>query len=353
MIDLLNMTFREMKDSLREIELPGSRANGLASWIYQKSALSFEEMSDLSKELRQTLSSRYRISSLRLLKTLKSSDHEAVKFLFETEDGEQIESVIIIAPGSKDDRFTLCVSSQVGCPLQCAFCATGQSGFTRDLTTAEIISQIIEAERYLKDEFGLPRNERALSNIVFMGMGEPLLNIDAVFKSIFILNFPKGYNMGWRHFTVSTAGVVPGIYRLAEELPQVRLAISLNTANPDKRKAIMPVSRKHILKKLISTIIDYQKVTNRRVTFEYILLQGFNDAEEDIVMLKRMLQGIKYNLNVIFFNETPDLPFQRTSESEANHFISLLEKHAIPFVVRKSKGQDIAAACGQLRGQKD
>ena len=355
MVSILNHTFQEIKDVLIEHDLPANRAYPLFGWIFRKTEFDFSVMSDLSKEHRAYFAENFRILELKEVNRVASPDDEAVKFLYETKDGFGIESVLLRGgeTGEDDDgfdprRLTVCISTQVGCALECAFCATGQLGFKRNLTTAEILSQILMMDRYAKDAYKLERNGRAINNIVFMGMGEPFLNYDSLMKAIHILNFSGGFHLGARHITISTAGIIEKIQELAETGLQVRLAVSLNSANHEKRKVLMPVARSNNTGRLLTAIRDYQDKTNRRVTFEYVLVEGVNDKEEDVLAMKHELKGIRYNLNLIPYNDVSYLPFEALRKGTLDHFKALLRKHAIPFVQRYSKGTEIAAACGQL-----
>ncbi len=341
------MTFKDFKDNLVEHGYPKYKAQSIFSWIYQKSVFDFDNMTDLSKEMRAELKERYYTINLTEKDMIVAEDGESFKFLFETSDGHFIESVLIIGQ-DPEERLTVCVSSQVGCSLNCTFCATGKLGFERDLISSEIISQVLLIDRFAKQHFGLDSKERAVTNIVYMGMGEPLLNYDEVVKSVLTLNMSGAFNLGKRHITISTAGIVPRIPQLAHDLDQVRLAISLNSTNQDKRRVLMPITMKYSVSELIQAVRDYQEISNRRVTFEYVLIQGINDDEKDVLDMKRALYKIKYLLNLIPFNESNDSPFERPNKNSLKNFRGYLKKHGIVYVERFSKGQDIAAACGQL-----
>ncbi len=310
-------------------------------------------MSDISKNIREELNNEFRIADLGLKDAISDRRSDTAKILFETSDGNFIESVLIFADdsfrGDQGSRITLCISSQAGCPLSCSFCATGRAVFKRNLDTSEIISQVLFAEEYILKISRQPGTSgRNISNIVFMGMGEPLLNYENVIKSIDILNYSGGYNLGSRHFTISTAGIVPQINELKNEKHQVRLAVSLNSAIQDKRASLMPVSKKYPLPDLMKALRDYQDSTGRRITFEYVLLDTINDTDHDADALKDMLSGLHFNLNLIAFNPAEGLPFSRPSERSIVKFMELLTARRIPFVLRKSMGDEISAACGQL-----
>lgn len=363
MENILDFSFDELKQAFSGDKMPQARAGQLFDWIYKKFVFDFGQMSNLSKELRQELQGKYGVLALEKIESAGSMEQETLKFLFRCSDGEMIETVLIIAedPGADEDdpsempsgggnaRLTLCVSSQSGCALGCGFCATGKLGFKRDLSTAEILSQVLWVERYLADKQHEKKQAgRRLSNIVFMGMGEPMLNYDRVLKSIRILNDPKGYNLGIRHFTLSTAGVVPGIKRLEDEKAQVRLAVSLHTADQTTRETLMPVAKKYRLDELVASLRSYQDKTGRRITLEYILMEGVNDTEKDVRLVKERMDGMTYNLNVIAYNEVDGLPYRSPTENTVRRFTGYLKQYQIPYVFRKSKGRSIRAACGQL-----
>ena len=250
-------------------------------------------------------------------------------------DGREVESVFI--PDGK--RRTVCVSSQVGCPLKCSFCATGKLGFVRNLEFWEILEQV----RFVRDYTG----ER-ITNVVFMGMGEPMLNLENVFKAIDLLQENDAFKIGARKITVSTAGVVPGIYRLLEYKKQVKLAISLNSAIQEKREMIMPIAKRYPLSELRKAILDYYKIKRRWVTFEYILLPGFNDTDEDIRALEKFIRDIPCKINLIPYNSFEGAPFREPTDMEVERFLRKLYRLKATITLRKSKGRDIKGACGQL-----
>jgi 23S rRNA (adenine2503-C2)-methyltransferase len=353
MQNILEYTFKELKDEFASRQIPPNRAYPIFGWIYRKSTFDFETMSDLPKDLRKQFAEDYEIVPLREETRIESPDGEAVKFLFRTNDDKFIESVLLVSeknddPEDPQGRLTVCVSSQVGCALRCQFCATGMLGYARDLSTAEIIAQVLLVDKFAKERFGSDDKGRVLSNVVFMGMGEPMMNLDNVLKTIHTLNFSGGFNLGMRHMTISTAGIVPGIKELAERNNQVRLAISLNSANQEKRKTVMPITRKYGVTELLEAVRFYQDETNRRVTFEYVLLKGINDEETDVIAMKRALMGFKYNLNLIVYNPVETLPFEKPDHKTVKKFMGYLDKHGISYVTRYSKGAEIAAGCGQL-----
>lgn len=343
---LLLMGDAELKKFLEANGVPKNRLNNLKKWIHQKTAVDFDQMSDFSKAARASMKEKGVLNPLKIIASVEASDKESVKFLFETEDGERIETVLIY--DADKERKTLCVSSQVGCSLSCVYCATGKLGFKRNLTAEEIVAQVFQVNRFIIERENIKPAGRVLQNIVFMGMGEPLLNSKAVYQSIEILNQEDKFHLGARHMVISTAGISPEIRNLAGFSKQVRLAISLNTVNQDKRKILMPIAKKYNIDTLIESVRFYQEKTGRRVTFEYILIQGFNDTEGDVVQLKRKLRGIKFNVNIIPLNPVEGVAFNPPSASEIEKFAGFLKKHGVSYVLRLSKGDEIAAACGQL-----
>lgn len=361
MNNLLDLSFDELKGFFLNDKMPQARASQLYDWIYRKFVFDFEKMSNLSKEMRARFAGEFRVLQLEKAGSAGSVAEETVKFLFRCDDGQLIETVLIVAedPGADEDeaddgtargaRMTLCVSSQAGCALGCGFCATGKLGFQRDLSAGEIVSQVLWVERYLAgggEEY--KTTGRRISNIVFMGMGEPMLNYDNVMKAIRVLNDPRGYQLGIRHFTISTSGILPGIKKLEDEKAQVRLAVSLHSADQAKRADIMPIAKKYPLEDLAAGLKEYQDKTGRRVTLEYILFEGLNDTEKDVRLIRELMGGIDYNLNVIAYNEVEGLDFQSPSESTVRRFSGYLKQYLIPYVFRRSKGRSIKAACGQL-----
>ncbi len=329
---------------------PKYKAKAILQWIYKRSTFDFNDMSDLSKKDRTALSEDFDIITLTQEKMQESSDG-TLKFLFTAQDGLRIESVMI--PNEDDSRYTICVSSQVGCALRCSFCATGLLGYKRDLTTSEIISQVLLVDQTIKKIHKLDPHERAIDNIVFMGMGEPFLNYDNVIGAIEVLNDQNTFDIGTRRITVSTSGIIDGIERLAYARGQVRLAISLHAANHEKRKTLMPIAKNENTRQMLDAVRYYQQKTNRRITIEYILIEGFNNLEEDVLALKHELKDIKYNLNLIPLNPVPSLPYDAPSQNCINDFTARLQRHSIPYVLRISKGRDIDAACGQLALKKN
>lgn len=345
MTNILEYPLNQIQESFQHLGLPKFKAGSVAAWIYKKSVFEFENMTDLSKAERILLAEHYGICPLSV-KLVRESPDGTLKFLFEAEDGARIESVMI--PSEDEARYTVCVSSQVGCPLRCTFCATGKLGYKRNLSAAEIIAQILLVDAEVKKRNDLPMGERAVDNIVFMGMGEPLLNYEAVMRAVERLNSPEFFDLGTRRITISTAGIIEGIRKLIKARGQLRLALSLHAANHEKRKTIMPIARSENTAQVLDAVRFYQKETGRRITIEYILIEGFNDSEEDVLALKHALYQIKSNINIIPLNPVADLPYDAPSPQAIKAFVQKLKRHSIPYVLRTPKGLDIDAACGQL-----
>ena len=335
--NLLGLTKPQLEEFSQSIDQPAYRGRQLFRWMYGRGVTSFDDMTDLGKELRCHLKETSAIFLPTMVDTRWSSDGSTVKCLMELRDGKRIESVWM----EEDDRYTVCLSSQTGCGLGCRFCATGNLGAGRNLTPDEIIGQLLVLEK---------ATGRRPTNLVFMGMGEPLLNLDNLLPTLPILTAGDGFAISHRRITLSTCGIIPGIQRLAKENVKCKLAISLNATNQETRARLMPIAKKYPLNDLMHTIRDYAKTTRYRVTFEYVLMTGENDRDEDALRLPKLLQGIPAKINLIVLNPT-DLPFHPPSEERVARFEMLLRRHKIHVSFRKSRGADISAACGQLVGQ--
>ena len=314
------------------------RAKQVYEWLWKKSATSFDEMTNLSKETRSLLIDNFIINSVKIKQQQKSYDG-TIKILFELHDGKIVEGVLI--PSEK--RVTACISSQVGCALACSFCATGTLGFTRNLDFDEIYDQVAIISKLAVEKLDLK-----LSNIVYMGMGEPLLNYDNVMKSIDIITSENGLAMSPQRITVSTAGISKMIKQLGDDNIRFNLAISLHTANNNKRNEIMPINKKDSLTDLIEAIKYFHEKTNQRITFEYILFKNYNDSIDDANELAFFCKNFPVKINIIEYNNVVDTPFRRADKSHTEEFIKLLESRNIIVNLRKSRGKDIDAACGQL-----
>jgi 23S rRNA (adenine2503-C2)-methyltransferase len=314
------------------------RAGQVLDWIYKQQKLSFSEMSNLSQELREKLSASFQYPLIQCVRTLESEDQETIKFLWQLACGKKVESVLILS----DERRTVCVSSQVGCPARCAFCASGREGLVRNLSAAEIIEQVLHINHFLKE-----KGER-VSHIVFMGMGEPLENYEAVVKAIGILNSEDGFNISQRRITVSTVGVVEGILRLAKEELKVNLALSLHAPNQHIRKKIIPYARRYPLEEVLMAVDEYAYRTKRDITYEYTLLAGINDKLEMAKELAVLLKDKQCTVNLIPYNPVEGLNLNRPEKDRIEDFRAILDEAEINTTWRYTKGKDIAAACGQL-----
>ena len=313
-------------------------AGQIFDWIYQKQVQSFEEMTNLSKSLREKFQSAFRLQSLTLKRALDSEDGQTTKFLWELSDGNLVESVLIRA----SDRRTVCVSSQVGCPARCAFCASGKKGLLRSLETSEIVEQVIHIDRYLGQE--------RVCHIVYMGMGEPFENYDNVLSSLHLLH--KGLNISQRKITVSTVGIVDKILRFAKEDLSVNLVLSLHAPNQHLRQKIIPYARKYDLTELLDAMLFFAHQTQRNVTYEYTLMEGLNDGEAEAQELVKLVRHHPCTVNLIPYNPVDGLLLKRPGKEAIERFREILVDAGIPTTWRYTKGKDIAAACGQLALQK-
>jgi 23S rRNA (adenine2503-C2)-methyltransferase len=330
-----NFTLTDWEEYLESIGEKRFRGQQIFGWIYRQRVKDFAAMSNLSDSLREKLSSMVKLTALELIREEISSDGTR-KYLFRTEDGHFIESVLIF----NRDRVTACLSSQIGCRLGCQFCLTGQGGFTRNLEAGEIVEQFLQME----EVYGAP-----ITNVVFMGMGEPLNNYDNLVRSIRILINDKGIVFPLRRITVSTAGVIPGIKRLGEEDFKVNLAVSLNAADDKTRSKLMPINKKYSMKELIETALAYPGSRRKWVVFEYILIKDINDRAEDAEKLVRLIGKGQAKINLLTFNPYPGNPLEEPEPERVRAFQEILLNHQITTLLRKSKGADIHAACGQLR----
>lgn len=332
----LGYTRAEWLEEFKAQNLPVFRGTQIADWIFKHFAVSPQEMSNLGKDLRETLLHKFDWSLPEAVSTLHSKDG-STKLLLRTASGQYIESVIL----RYDNRVSLCISSQVGCKMSCSFCQTGKLGFVRNLSTHEIIAQFIQAARVIKAE------GRRLSHVVFMGMGEPLDNYDNVIKAVNLLVSPEGFGLSARHVTVSTSGIVPRIDQLASDA-RCALAISLHAARDDLRQEIMPINRRWPLAELKQALVRYQQTTGDRVTIEYILIKDKTCGPREAKELVKFLHGLKAKVNLIPFNAHPGMPYQRPTDEEIRAFQVHLSERSIAAPVRYSKGLDVSGACGQL-----
>jgi 23S rRNA (adenine2503-C2)-methyltransferase len=361
--DLLSLTLPQMQQWLVELGEPPFRAKQLYSWLYQLLATDFSAMTNLPQALRSRLAQEASIGPMILRSELHSKDDRTRKILLELDDGRLIESVLMLYPpiGESSVRATVCVSTQAGCAFGCTFCATGQMGFDRHLTAGEIVAQVLFFARELRDAPWSARGDREgrlvrnapvdhITNIVLMGMGEPLHNYDNVMQALRILNNPDGFNLGARHMTVSTVGLVPAIRKLSQEPLQVNLAISLHAPTDELRSQTMPINKKYPLEELLTACKDYIAATGRQVTFEYVLLAGVNDTAEYAHLLGELLAPLKQfaHVNCIPVNAT-SADYKPPSGMAIRAFRNILFEHGVSNSVRAERGDDIAAACGQLR----
>ncbi len=337
--DLKNLTLEELEAFIAGFGKERYRARQIMKWLYHHRVSTFEEMTDLAKELRTRLSRKARISSLKLLAVQTSRDGSK-KYLFELEDGGLVESVLIPEEG----RLTLCISTQVGCAMGCRFCLTGKGGLARDLTTGEILNQILGVAQ------GLNGKER-ITNIVLMGMGEPLANYENVTRALKVMTADIGLGLSYRRVTLSTVGLIPQMKRLFKDGVRCRLAVSLNASTQKVRSYLMPISKKYPLQSLLETCRRLPLPPRERITFEYVLIRGINDSETDAQRLTRIIKGVKCKVNLIPYNECPDLPFNRPTIQTVLLFQRILIEEGYTALLRESRGEDISAACGQLRGR--
>lgn len=335
MKNIKDYNLEELKEELQSINEKPFRAEQIFKWLYQEKVKSFDEMTNLSLELREKLKQNYTICNYNILKKQESKDG-TIKYLFDVLDGNAIETVLM----SYHHGYSICVSSQIGCKMGCKFCASTGINFIRSLTSGEIVEQIIAAEQ--------DQNIR-ISNVVFMGIGEPLDNYDNVVNAIHIINNPKGLNIGARHISVSTSGLVPKIYQLAEENIQCTLSISLHATNNEKRSAMMPVNNAYPIEELIKACKDYIAKTNRRISFEYALAKNNNDNLDDAKQLVKLLKGMLCHVNLIPINKIENGQYSKSTNENIMKFRDYLNDHGIVATIRRELGSDIDAACGQLR----
>jgi len=335
---LLDLTRTELQAVLAGWEQPAYRVAQLENWLYQRHVCDPAEMSNLPKPLRQRLSAEFAGQPLRLVTAIDSTDGFTRKSLFALPDGREIEAVLM----RYDKRNTLCISTQAGCAMGCPFCATGQMGFLRNLTAGEIVAQVLYYARQLTTE------EKHVTNIVFMGMGEPLANYAQTWQAIRRLNDPDGFNLGARNMTVSTVGLPAAIRQMSREPEQVGLAVSLHAPDDALRNQIVPVNRRYPLDMLMPAVRDYLAATRRRVTFEYALMDHLNDFSAQADQLAELLRGLLSHVNLIPLNPTPNSPWSGSPDERVYAFRDRLQAAGIPVTVRLRRGVDIAAGCGQL-----
>ena len=333
-------SLEDWQDWLEKNGQPKFRSGQIFDWLYKKRVTTIEEMTNLSKDLRAKLAEQFRFTTLKPLVHQISQDGTQ-KFLFELQDGNAIETVLM----KHDYGNSVCVTTQVGCRIGCTFCASTLGGLQRNLESGEIVAQVLAVQQELD------RTNERVSQIVVMGIGEPFDNYDALIKFLRIVNDKKGLHIGARHITVSTSGIVPKIYTFAKEGMQVNFAISLHAPNDVLRTQMMPINRAYPLKELMTAVADYIQTTNRRVTFEYGLTH-VNDSEAHALELANLIRGLKCHVNLIQINHVQERFYQRTTQSQIQKFANILKKQGINVTIRREQGHDIDAACGQLRAKK-
>ena len=341
--NLLGLTKAEIKSLLNKINLPNFRASQIWNWIYRSGTVDFNEMTNISKELRSLLSKNFNIWRPKISSTHQSQDG-TIKWLLELDDGNEVETVWI----PDEERGTLCISSQVGCTLTCKFCHTGTQRLVRNLSSSEIVGQVMLAMDQLKDWPSASEN-RLLTSIVLMGMGEPLFNYDNVKKAIEIIMDHSGISLSRRRITLSTSGIVPEIKKCGDDLG-VNLAISLHATNDNLRNELVPINKKYDIKQLLDAVRSYARISNsRRVTWEYVMLKGVNDTAQDAKNLVKLIKGIPSKINLIPFNEWPCSPYECSEEDSINNFAKIIMKAGYASPIRTPRGRDVMAACGQLK----
>lgn len=334
--DIMSMTFDEMSEEFRRLDLPAFRAKQVYQWLHCRLAASYDEMTDLPKALRERLSREYPLNICTVAKKQVSSTDSTVKFLYALHDGDYIESVVM----KYKYGYTVCVSSQVGCKMGCAFCASTLGGFKRCLTAGEILSQVYTAQREIGER---------VSHIVLMGMGEPLDNFDNVMRFLELVTNEKGLNISMRNISLSTCGIVPKIDELMEKRLQLTLSVSLHAADGKLRSRIMPINKKYDVDELLAACRRYAAQTSRRISFEYSMLAGVNDSDECARLLAAKLRGMLCHVNLIPVNEVEESPFKPSTPERVEKFSEILSKNGITVTVRRKLGSDIEASCGQLR----
>lgn len=336
-IDIKSLYLDELEDLMKELNEPKFRAAQLFSWL-QSGVDSFDEMTNIPSKLRVKLQEGYYIVTANIKKRLESTIDDTVKYLYELHDGELVESVLM----KYNHGYSICVSTQVGCRMGCSFCASGLNGLKRSLTASEIIAQITSTQR--------DRGIR-ISNVVLMGMGEPMDNLTNVIRFLKLVSHEKGLNIGLRHISVSTSGVVTGIYRLMEEKFPITLSISLHAPNDEIRTSMMPVNKKWNVDALIKACKDYISATGRRISFEYAVVSGVNDSDDNARELAKLLRGMLCHLNLIPVNPVKENSYKKPDRTKIEHFCNLMNSLGINTTIRRTLGSDIDASCGQLRGK--
>ncbi|MCR4634016.1 MAG: 23S rRNA (adenine(2503)-C(2))-methyltransferase RlmN [Erysipelotrichaceae bacterium] len=340
MRSIYGLSLKDLETYLTENGMKAFHGKQIFRWLYHKRVKSFDEMSDISKKMIEKLKEDFELNELSVV-SLQTSKDGTKKFLFEMNDGSLVESVLMVF----DYGFSACLSSQVGCNMGCSFCASGLLKKQRDLRADEIVSQALMIQRELD------LSEERLGNIVVMGTGEPFDNYDNVMKAMSIINEPLGLEIGARHISISTCGVVPGIQRFAKENLQYNLAISLHAPNDELRNTLMPINKAYPLETLFAALKEYCQLNNRRLTFEYLLLKGVNDSPNEASQIAELLKGMNAYINLIPYNKVDEKDYETSSDENALRFYDLLKKRNVAVTLRQKKGDDIDAACGQLRAK--
>jgi 23S rRNA (adenine2503-C2)-methyltransferase len=338
--DIRNLSPAELEEVFKGLGEPKFRAKQVYEWLWQKNATSFSAMTNLSLPLREKLNGEFLINAIQVDKVQRSFDG-TIKSRFRLHDGHLIESVLIPVPD--DQRFTVCVSSQVGCSLTCTFCATGRMKRVRNLDAGEIVDQVVLVNQQCLETFGHP-----ITNIVYMGMGEPLLAYSNVMESVDRLTAPTGLNMSPRRLTISTAGIAKMIKKLADDDCKTNLALSLHAADDTKRNEIMPINEQNNLEVLMDALDYFYQKTKNRISYEYIAFQRFNDSMEDAKNLLKLCRRFPVRVNIIEYNPIDNAPFQKSDQERIDDFARYLREHDVMVTLRRSRGKDIDAACGQL-----
>lgn len=341
--DILNLTIEELREEIQKLDMKSYVANQIYDWLHKKLIFDFDKYNNLSKENREKLKENFIITPFKCITKFVSKDKKTIKFLFSVSGNRLIESVLL----KYKNRYSICVSSQVGCPLKCDFCATGMMKFEKNLSASEIIMQFYYIQNYLKD-----LNDK-ISNVVFMGMGEPFLNYDSVIKAINLLNSKNGQDFSKRNFVISTSGLIKEIDRFTEDEKQIGLAISLHSVEDERRTELMPVNKANPLEKLKKSLLNYQNKTKNRITFEYILIDDFNCELKDATKLVAFLKDFNHLVNLIPYNKVEGKPYKTPSPEKRKQFYNYLLKNKINVTLRETKGDDIKAACGQLKVKKE
>lgn len=346
---LLDLSLDELTEVVVGLDQPAYRARQIWEWVYKHFAASFAEMANLPKALREKLAGEWVISPLESATRILSQDGDTQKVLFRLADGQTIETVLMLY----DKRRTLCISSQAGCAMGCTFCATAQGGLARNLTSGEIVAQVLHFARYLSKADAEPQMKlerpTSVTNVVLMGMGEPMHNYRNVWTALRLLTDADAFGLGARHITLSTVGLIPMIDRMADEGLQIALAVSLHAPNDELRSSLVPLNSRYPVADLLAAVRRYIGKTHRRVTFEYALMAGINDSPALAQELAEKLNPLLCHVNVIPLNPIPDSPFQPTSDAETAHFVQILRAGGVPATVRLRRGIEINAGCGQLR----